>query len=237
MALVLFDVDGTLLHCGDQVRRLLAVTLEEIYGTRGPIEGYDFAGKTDPQIVLELMTAAGLTPTQVWAGMAELRRRFHRRMEDGLRAEAMVLLPGVRELLGRLAGRLVVGLLTGNWEATARLKLDRLGLDGFFPFGGFGEDGPDRRDLVPAALDRAARFTGRRFAPQEVLVVGDTVHDVTCARAHGLACLAVTIGRTPAATLRQAGARWVTESLAASGVPGFWDPPEAAGSGRPPRRV
>jgi phosphoglycolate phosphatase len=219
MRLVLFDIDGTLLRCGPQVRPLFAAALEEVYGTCGVMDGYSFAGKTDPRIVLDLMTAAGIPEPEVRRRLPAMRRGYLDRLEAGLDAGRMALLPGVAELLERLTaeGEIAVGLLTGNWQGGARIKLSRFGLEGHFPFGAYGDDGVARSELPPVALARAARHTGRRFAPDEVLIVGDTVEDVACARAHAVRCLGVATGWTPADHLRQAGAAWVAEDLPAAG--------------------
>jgi phosphoglycolate phosphatase len=123
------------------------------------------------------------------------------------------------EILDRLAGRedVVTALLTGNWEPGAKAKLSRFGLDRYFAFGAFGCDGVDRSELPPVALDRAERATGRRFRPQDVLIVGDSLHDVSCAHAHGIPCLAVGTGRTPEEVLQAAGADWVIGDLRQAG--------------------
>jgi phosphoglycolate phosphatase-like HAD superfamily hydrolase len=130
----------------------------------------------------------------------------------------MALLPGVVDLLERLAARqdVALGLLTGNWQRGARCKLGRFDLNRFFPFGAFGEDGVQRHELPPVALERAARHAGRVFAAGEVLIVGDSTEDVACARAHDVPCLAVATGWTPAERLRGAGARWVVDDLPAA---------------------
>lgn len=215
MRLLLFDIDGTLLSCGPQVRGLFAAALEEVFGTRGPIDSLDFAGKTDPQIVLELMAAAGLAEEAVQPQLPRMREAFRRQMAAGLLREKMRLMPGVRELLEELSARreLTLGLLTGNWEVTGRIKLSRFQLDGFFTFGSFGDDAVDRCDLVPAALRRAERLAGRRFVPEETLIIGDTRRDVACARAHGIPVLAVATGWTSAEELVTAGADWVLPDL------------------------
>jgi phosphoglycolate phosphatase-like HAD superfamily hydrolase len=218
MRLVLFDIDGTLLTCGRQVRALFGAALEEVFGTAGGLDGYSFAGRTDPRIVLDLVGAAGVPAGEVRAALPRVREAYLRRLAAGLEARRMTLLPGVRDLLERLSAApdVALGLLTGNWEAGARIKLSRLDLDRYFPFGAFGDDGVERHELPPVALERAARHTGRRFAPAEVLIVGDSAEDVACARAHGVACLAVTTGWTPAEALRAAGASWVMADLPAA---------------------
>jgi phosphoglycolate phosphatase-like HAD superfamily hydrolase len=204
--------------CGPQVRPLFAQALVEIYGTAGDCVRYDFAGKTDPRIVLDLMTAAGVPEEEVRRLLPEIRRVFLEKLEGALDRHGMRLLPGVAELLERQAERsdLELALLTGNWEPGARSKLSRFDLNRFFAFGAFGCDGIDRAELPPVALDRAEARVGRRFDPSEVLIIGDSLNDVACARAHGIPCLAVATGRTPAEALRTAGADWVAGDLPAA---------------------
>ena len=224
MKLVLFDIDGTLLDCGPQVRPLFASALVEVFGTAGDVDGYDFAGRTDPRIVLDLVTAAGVPEPEAREKLPRMRELYLDRLSRALDRRGMRLLPGVEEMLERLAARedVVLALLTGNWEPGARAKLSRFDLNRFFGFGAFGCDGVDRSDLPPVALGRAERVVGRRFQPEETLIVGDSIHDVSCARAHGIPCLAVATGRTPAAALHEAGADWVVPDLHAAAGSVAW---------------
>jgi len=225
MRLILFDIDGTLMNCGRQVAQVFTSALREVYGTHGDVASYSFAGRTDPGIVLDLMSASGIPQSAVLERLPRMQRLYLERLGDQLEPSKMRLLPGVRDLLDRLASKddLTLGLLTGNWSQGARVKLSKFDLNGYFPFGAFGDDGFDRRDLVPAALARAEEATGRRFEVDEVLIVGDSVLDVDCGRAHGVPVLAVATGLTPASALETAGATWVTPDLPSAGayVPQF----------------
>ena len=217
--LVLFDIDGTLVDCGPQVRVLFQTAMVEAFGTCGGLERVDFAGKTDPGIALEALAAAGLSREAVEAGLPVMKSSYLARLAEALDHKGMRLLPGVAEVLTRLERRsdVVLALLTGNWEPGARTKLSPFGLNSYFPFGAFGCDGIDRAELPPVALERALRFTGRRFRPEETLIVGDSLNDIACAHAHDIPVLAVATGRTPAVALAAAGADWVVPDLLAAG--------------------
>ncbi len=213
--LVLFDIDGTLIRCGRQVGPMFLESMQTVFGSRGDWRGYSFSGKTDPQIVVELLERAGHDRDQVLGRLDEIRELYLPRIERELDPDQMELLPGVMPLLEELQQQpdTHLGLVTGNWERGGRAKLAAFGLNRFFDFGGFGEDGPARADLPPAAIERAVAKAGRSFAAEEVLVVGDTANDVGCAHAHGIQCLAVTTGFVKAEVLRAAGADWIVSSL------------------------
>lgn len=217
MRLLLFDIDGTLVDCGGQPKPLFGEALEEVYGARGDIRGYDFSGKTDPRIVVDLMSAAGVPESVIHERLPDLRDAYLARLEKRLEPEHVRILPGVVELLTALAERddLVLALLTGNWERGAGIKLGSVGLGRYFAFGSFGDGQTDRRDLPPVALARAAEHCGRAFRAEETWIVGDSLLDVDCARAHGIRCLAVATGRTEYAALAAAGAHRVISDFTA----------------------
>ncbi len=216
MWLILFDIDGTLLRCGPQVRAIMSGSLQGVFGVTGDIDGYQFAGRTDDGIVFDLMTGAGVAERRVAELLPGFRELYLGRLERDLSRDGMEILPGVESLLERLAARddVLLGLLTGNWEAGARSKLARFDLNRFFSFGAFGDGCRSRDELPPVALDRARQHPGSHaLAAERTVIVGDSVLDVSCARAHGLASLAVATGLTAAADLERAGARWVVPDL------------------------
>jgi phosphoglycolate phosphatase-like HAD superfamily hydrolase len=195
--LVLFDVDGTLLSASGAGRRALDRAMRDVYGTSGPIDSYDFRGGTDPQIIRDLLGRAGLDEAAILAGEATVYRRYEEILEtevgDG---RAVTLYPGVRELVETLAARedVVVGLLTGNIEAGARIKLRPTGLWPLFRLGAYGSDDADRTRLPRVAAGRAERLVGRMFRGPDTVIIGDTPRDIGCARAFGARAIAVATG-------------------------------------------
>lgn len=156
-------------------------------------------GKTDPAILREGFRAAGIAPARWRELEEEIWLRYPRYLEEELARprKGRRLKPGVRELLRALAGApgVYLGLLTGNLEAAARLKLEAFGLNPLFPVGAFGSDCADRCRLAQVALERARRYYGVPFRPERTWVVGDTPFDVEAARAIGARALAVATGR------------------------------------------
>lgn len=197
MPLVLFDIDGTILSARGAGRRALAAALTEVYGGAGDIEGYDLRGQTDQRIVFDLMEGRGLSRERIRARLDDCFEAYAR----GLQAEigdgqGVVILPGIADLVRRLDGeaRALVGLLTGNIEAGARIKLTPTGLWPYFQLGAYGSDHDDRRQLPSLAARRAEALVGRGFAPEEILVIGDTPRDIECARHFGAVAIAVATG-------------------------------------------
>ena len=218
--LVLFDIDGTLLSTGGAAWRAFRRGLLEIYGETGPIEGYDFHGRTDPQIARELLRMGGLDDTAIEAGLSRFWPAYLRELEaelalPGVRVD---VLPGVPAILDRLhaGGEHLVALLTGNIAEGARLKLSAAGLWERFDFGAYGSD-HERRDRLPAiAVRRARERSGLHFRGRDVVIIGDTPFDVSCGRSLGVWAVAVATGKHSAAELREAGADVVLTDLSAT---------------------
>jgi phosphoglycolate phosphatase len=222
MKLVLFDIDGTLLWTDGAGRRAIHRALLDEAGAAGPIESYRFDGKTDPQIVRELLTLAGHPEAGDDARIQAVCRRYvdHLRAELAKPTQTTQLMAGIVELLDALrpleaAGGALVGLLTGNLAPGAALKLRSAGLDPErFRVGAYGSDSATRADLPGVAAERAAALTGRTFAGPDVVIVGDTPQDVACGRPIGARSVAVATGFYDVAALRAAGATYVFETLA-----------------------
>jgi phosphoglycolate phosphatase-like HAD superfamily hydrolase len=183
----------------------------QVYGTAGPIATHRFDGKTDPQIARELLRLADMSDAEIDRGLPALWREYIRELDHELRQPGhdTLVYPGVRELLTELGARAreaCVGLLTGNIEEGAALKLRTADLAGHFRFGAFGSDCERRDGLPPIAVERALSLTGVTFRGADVVVIGDTPADVTCGQALGVRTVAVATGRHDAAALTRAGA-------------------------------
>ena len=198
MRLFLFDIDGTLVNAGGAGRVAVTNALTEVYGTTGPIDGYDFRGRTDPRIVLDLLGEAGWDEADIRARLATYFSAYLRELDalvgDGARVR---MLPGVSDVVRALSARddAVVGLLTGNIEPGARVKLRSTGLWPLFRVGAFGSDDVDRRRLPAVARRRAHDALGHDISFDRVTIIGDTPLDVDCARASGALAVAVATGR------------------------------------------
>jgi phosphoglycolate phosphatase len=213
---VFFDIDGTILYTDGAGRVAIRAALEQVFGTSGPIDGYIFHGKTDPWIVVELMTAAGLEACEVRRRLPDVwpiyLRILERELELRRREKRITLLPGVVELLDALAKRpdVELGLLTGNIEQGARLKLAAAGLGSIFSVGGFGSDSEDRTGVARAALARSRDAGGEVAA---TFVLGDTPEDIACARAVDAHAVAVATGRHKVEELWESGPDAVFEDF------------------------
>lgn len=197
--LVLFDIDGTLLATDGAGKRAIQAALMEVFGTTGPIHGYSFAGRTDPEIVRDLLRADGLGDAEIDAGLPALWFRYVENLHREVREMRVHSLPGVPALVDRVegeGGEMVLGLLTGNIAAGARIKVDASGLRfDRFRVGAYGSDHAHRPELPAIAVERARRLTGVEYAGKEIVIVGDTPKDVACGEHLGVRTIATATGR------------------------------------------
>ena len=212
--LVLFDIDGTLLLSAGAGRRAILAALSEYIPEVAAVQAIRFDGKTDPQIVLELLLAAGAPGPHDAAKIATLLERYVTHLEQDLavRGHHSRLMPGIPELLDELEADpgVVLGLLTGNVIAGARLKLRAAGLDpARFVVGAYGSDHARRGELPPIAVKRAETYFGRIPTGGEVVIIGDTPADVSCGVCIGARSVAVATGGFSVAELEAAGAHAV----------------------------
>jgi phosphoglycolate phosphatase-like HAD superfamily hydrolase len=215
--LILWDIDGTLLYSGGVAGEAMRAAMEQVYGRPSIAERLAYAGKTDQQIIIETFAErehADLVGMLEHFTAAYLKELEARRADFLARGRVLV---GVVPLLERLAGEPVVqSVLTGNLQLVARLKLDLFGLARYLDLevGAYGSDHHRRPELVPIAAARAARRYGRPFAGRDVVVIGDTPHDIDCGRASGARTVAVATGPFSADELRAHGADVVLPDLA-----------------------
>lgn len=204
--LLLWDIDGTLLlgdHAGE---RALLVSLQRVFGIAGSLERVDIAGRTDRFITENLLRLHGIDPTP--RAMHDFLEGYLAALPEEMPRGKPRLLPGVVGILETVAARpdLAQGLLTGNLERGARLKLEPFGVWHYFPFGAYADDSVLRNELGPHALRRAAAHHATDFTPERTFIIGDTPHDIDCARAIGAKAIAVATGRFSAAQLTAHGA-------------------------------
>lgn len=228
MKLLLFDVDGTLVLTGGAGVRAMNRAFHEVWGVPDAFRGVRMAGGTDPRLLGEALARHGMAPAD--GQVAAFERTYLRLLgEEILRppgtGEASDPhhqmrrwhgpLPGVRALVSALSSRgdVFLALLTGNYSRGARLKLSHFDLWASFRCGAFGEDAAERPALVDVAVARAVALGCPPLSARDVVIVGDTVRDVDCARANGASCVAVATGGDTSETLCAAGADAVFETF------------------------
>jgi phosphoglycolate phosphatase-like HAD superfamily hydrolase len=200
---LLFDIDGTLIDTGGAGAASWRIAFDELYGIPADIGEFTDAGMTDPEVGRRTFVAVIGHPPSRSEFSRLLERRLHHLYETVADSKAYRVLAGVETMLPRLIdGGYLLGLVTGNVEAAAHIKLHRARLNRFFSFGGYGSD----------SNDRAERY-GEPIDPKQCLTFGDTPHDVTGAHAAGLECVGVATGHFNVQQLRQAGADYAIESL------------------------
>lgn len=218
--ILLFDIDGTLLHADGAGRSAFEATIAERTGVADSLAGVDLRGMTDVAILAAGLTAAKLDAAQQLDGPMEAR--YIELLNQELNASTEVkILPGVLELLDALAiagPHLAIGLGTGNLRQGAYAKLGRVGLSERFGFGGFGSDALARSELLAAGARRGAANWGLEPSQCRVVVIGDTALDIAAGLAIGAEVLAVGTSGVPVEELKSAGATWAYADLTDPGA-------------------
>jgi phosphoglycolate phosphatase len=212
---ILFDIDGTLLNTGGAGAASWRLAFDELYGIPADIGQFTDAGMTDPEVGRKTFESVlGRAPERKEFTKL-LARRLHHLHDTVEQSDGYRVLDGVEELLPRLIeDGYLLGLVTGNVEAAAHVKLHRARLNRFFSFGGYGSDSADRGEITKVALRRASLVYGEEVEPEEALTVGDTPLDVKGAHAAGIQCVGVASHHFDEDQLREAGADYVLGSLA-----------------------
>jgi phosphoglycolate phosphatase len=219
--LVLFDIDGTILLTAGAGRRAIVAALSAEVGRSEAFDRIRFDGKTDPQIVAEMLEAVGAEEPREAARVARLCQAYVSHLEAELERPTTrtTLMPGVPELLDRLEARndVVLGLLTGNVERGAALKLRSGGIEPErFRVGAYGSDAAHRPHLPEIAARRAEPFFGRVPTGSEVVIIGDTPADIHCGQGIAARAVAVATGAYSVSDLAACGPHAVFTDLSAT---------------------
>jgi phosphoglycolate phosphatase len=216
---VLFDIDGTILVTGGAGGVAWQRAFEELHGVEANVAEHTDAGMTDPEIAAIIFREViGREGTQ------EERSKaigcYLKHLPDAVaEAAGYRVMPGIEELLPRLIeDGVLLGLVTGNIEAAAHIKLARARLNRFFSFGGYGSDSADRTEVTKAALSRGCLVSGGTLADGACVAVGDTPRDVVAGHGAGIAVVGVATGSYSVEQLRDAGADYALSSVS-SGFP------------------
>jgi phosphoglycolate phosphatase-like HAD superfamily hydrolase len=216
---VLFDIDGTLLYTGGAGAVAWQRAFLESHGIEANIEEHTHAGMTDPEIaeiVFREVIGRDGSREEIAKAIANYLGHLEAAVNESPGYEVK---PGIVPLLIRLAGEgVLLGLVTGNIESAAHLKLARGDLNRFFAFGGYGSDSRDRTELTRRAVERAGSVLGRPLEPEEAIAVGDTPRDVAAGHGVGIRVVGVATGNYSVAELTEAGADWALETVE-SGFP------------------
>jgi phosphoglycolate phosphatase len=212
--LILWDIDNTLLYTGGAGSLGMARAFHDLYGVPDAFRRVEFSGRTDTAIFRDAAIEHGIDEDRIDEEIARFCDAYVPQLDAALHeVDGGRLMPGIRDILESLRARddVAQALGTGNFRRGGELKLRHFEIDAFFPGtpGGFGEDSHDRHEVIRIAIDRMSN--GAR--PERVVVIGDTPHDVTAAKANDAFALAVATGRNSTEELRAAGADAALEDL------------------------
>jgi len=203
---IFFDIDGTLLYASGAGRKAFRQAFEEALGWDQGVEHINFCGATDLDVFRRIAAERGETSTPEME--LAFFERLGVRLGEHLEQTPPELFPNIRNIVPELSKVFRLGIVTGNIEATAKLKLLHGGLLEYFEPNGFGCgcDHPDRIEIARIALERSGN-------PEHAVLIGDTPRDVEAAKANGMVSIAVTTGIFDSKTLEKAGADYVFEDL------------------------
>lgn len=209
--LILFDIDETLIDAGKAGTRALNKAFAELFGIEDAFKNIKMAGRTDIQIMKEALSLYGLSDGN--GRVNDVINQYLSNLRKEIENPWKKLKPGVFEILDDLVSKSIpLGLLTGNLEAGAKIKLTPFRLQKYFPAGAFGSDNEDRDKLLPIAVRKFSEL-GVNATPERCVVIGDTPRDVQCAKVHNAFCIATATGPYSKEALADAGADIVVENL------------------------
>jgi phosphoglycolate phosphatase-like HAD superfamily hydrolase len=212
---VLFDIDGTLLVTGGAGAVAWQRAFRELHGIDADIEEHTHAGMTDPEIA-EIVFREVIGRAGTEAERAEAIGAYLGHLEAAVaESSGYRVMPGIEELLPRLTEQgVLLGIVTGNIESAAHIKLARGNLNRFFAFGGYGSDSRNRTELTRKALERGGVVAGAPLDPAATIAVGDTPRDVVAGHGAGIRVVGVATGSYSYQQLREGGADWSLSSVA-----------------------
>ncbi len=201
--LILWDIDGTLIVSGRAGIFALAKAFQKMYGREPDFAKLDVSGRTDKWIAQQVLEQQGL-PASAENIQAYLEA-YLESLQGELHARPGRVLPGILELLEKFRQHpgIAQGLLTGNLQRGARIKLEHYRVWHYFEFGAFGDDSPLRNELGPHAVRRAKERHAVEFEPANTFVIGDTPHDIECGKAIGAKTIGVATGSFSLAELQE----------------------------------
>ncbi|MGB9837232.1 HAD family hydrolase [Methanothermobacter sp.] len=201
--IALFDIDKTLIHRSEVHEEAFSYAFREVYGVDATVDLIDYHGKTDPAIAREVLGLLGLESEDINEGMDDFLHELAVYVEKNIQYDDIRLIDGVMGFLEALRSiNAWMGIVTGNLEEIAFMKLERAGIAGYFSFGGFGSDSPIREELTEIAVKRGTE----RCASGRIVLFGDTPHDMMAGAHVGALKIGIAAGRYGEAELRRAGA-------------------------------
>ncbi len=208
--LLLFDIDNTLLWSGGAGGKAMGLAFGDLFGIEDGFKKVEFSGRTDRYILVTALRQHGIDG-DFDEHQARFLERYYAHLPQALRERQGKLMPGFPALLDDLSGRpdIRLGLATGNFSQAAQLKLAHYGIDGYFSGGGFGEASEDRAVIVRRAIERL----GEGSPSPEAVVIGDTPHDISSAKANGAVAVGVATGGHSVEQLKESGADFVFQDL------------------------
>ena len=193
---VLFDIDGTILNCNSAGRAALVKATLDTFGTIGKMEKVDFQGKTDPLILKESLSIMGFSDKDIEEKSGLLKDKYFYYLQENMKTCEVTVYPGIKDILHALSERddIILGLLTGNFTESAKIKLSSHDLNKYFKFGVYGDDAPIRNLLPEVAQKRITELFDLQISFKDTIIIGDTIYDVRCARYSGAVSIAVGTG-------------------------------------------
>lgn len=208
---VLFDIDGTILRCHGAGRKAMLLATLDVFGTSGVMETTDFQGRTDQMILHESLKPAGIPEETIQANIPRLMERYYNHLEKYINESGVEMMPGIPELLEVLtdSDNVIIGLLTGNFSGGAQIKLSSINLNHYFNMGVYGEDTAIRNEMPALAQKKIEEQYNKSIPFQDMIIIGDTIFDIECARKSGACAIAV-------------GTGWTSKSLLLSHAPDYF---------------